>query len=616
MSYLTSRSTLEHLLVNNQDSDNFRDERKALPLERPSPKRFDLFGLASAVRRTRRFGAGASSAAVDAVNGAIRATDEITGEATGFVRDAVIGVMEGTERVARVGRPVVKDVVSAAVRSSTELGGSIPEVSQRAVEGAIVGAASIGVDSKDASAQASAGVVEAVRELGGEFQDVVAPAVHGVVIGVIATSGDMFQSTRETAASLLASGAQSGEDVAQVAETIVREVIRASRTYGVTSTDAVMGAAQGCVEGAYAQSTETGDSVRLAIMAVVDAPISTLTPTIRDSITDALADLSDQLRDRPQSWRGVALWRAIKTLIAVNGLDTSAALAYYMLLALFPLVALVIVGLSSFIDATVIRTTVAEVVVFYFPSSKEFLEEAIDHLFEARLAASLIAIGAMLFGAQGLFMAANRGVNRVFDCAPRRMLDVTLSTFAIVFLGVWLFLTSVGLTVVLQVSLSVLEDLPTVGVPLDQFLIVVAYVASVVTPFLIAAIVFIVVYRYLPNRHVGWSDATFGGIVTVILFEMAKYLFFWFANLASQRSLLYGSVSSVILLLVWSHVAGMIFLYGASLTKEASDLRPRGSVSLRAIRRTGPVRTEGRRYADIAAGRAAAQRGRWSRRYE
>lgn len=603
-------------MARDPNNDTLSEEPDSFLLDPPPPRRSGPFGLGSALRRTRRFGADASSVAVDAVNGAIRATDEITGEATGFVRDAVIGVVESTGRVAKVGRPVVKDVVSAAVRSSTEMGGSMPEVSQRAVEGAIVGAAHVGMHSEDVSAEASAGVVEAVRELGGEFQDVVAPAIHGVVIGVVSTSGDMFQSTRDTASSLLTSGAQSGEDVAWVARTIVREVIRASRTYGVTSTDAVMGSAQGCVEAAYNLGTETGDSVRIEIMAVIDAPISRLTPTIRDSITDAVSELSDQLRDRPHSWRGVALWRAVKSLLAMNGLDTGAALAYYMLLALFPLVALVIVGLSTFIEASVIRSTVAEVVVFYFPSSKDFLEEAIDHLFEARLFASLIAIGAMLFGAQGLFMAANRGVNRVFDCEPRRMIDVTVSTFGIVFLGVLLFLTSVGLTIVLQISLNVLEDLPTVGVPLDEFLFVLAQVASILTPFLIAGIVFIVVYRYLPNREVAWSDATFGGIVTVIIFELAKYSFFWFANIASQRSLLYGSVSSVILLLIWSHVAGVTFLYGAALTKEASNLRPQGDVSLRRIPESPAMNRNARRYADIARGREAVQRGRWSRRYE
>ena len=569
---------------------------------------------ASALRRTRRFGAGASNAAVDAVTSAIRATDEITGEATGFVRDAVIGVMESTEQVAKIGRPVVRDVVAAAVRSSTELGGSITEASQRAVEGAIVGAASIGVDSETAGAQASAGVVEAVRDLGGDFQDVVAPAIHGVVIGVITTSGDLFGATRDTAAALLTSGAKSGEDVAEVARIIIREAIEASRTQGVGSTDAVMGAAEGCVQAAYAQGTDAGDSVRLTIMAVVDAPISALAPTIRDSLSEALTDLSEELRDRPQAWRGVALWRALKALVRLNGLDIGAALAYYMLLAFFPLVALVIMGLSAFIDPSMIHTTVTEVVVFYFPSSKDFLEQAIDHLFQARLAASLIAIAAMLFGAQGLFMAANRGVNRVFDCPPRRLLGLTVSTFAIVSLAVSLFLVSVGLTVAFQLGLGVIEDLPRVGGPLNNLFVIVGRIVSILAPFVIAGIVFVVVFKYLPNQYVGWSNATFGGLVTVILFEVAKYAFFWFGNLASQRNVLYGSLSSVILLLIWSHVAGMIFLYGAALTKQASDLRPQQPLARRRRVTGAEIEADKRRNADIALGRTSGDRLRSRRR--
>ena len=576
----------------------FQDPNSAL-----KPGRFRLSSLA-AFRRTRKLGTEASHAAVDAVTSAIRATDEITGEATGFVRDAVIGVMEGTEQVAKIGRPVVRDVVAAAVRSSTEMGGSIPEVSQRAVEGAIVGAASIGVDSDAVGAQASAGVVEAVRELGGDFRDIVAPAIHGVVIGVLTTSGDLFEATRDTAVSLLTSGAQSGEDVAEVARIIVGEAIKASRIHAVGSTDAVMGAAQGCVEAAYAQGPELGDTVRFTVMAVVDAPISALAPTIRHSLNHAVADLSEELRDRPQAWRGVALWRALKTVIGSNGFDIGAALAYYLLLALFPLVALVIVGLSAFIDAAVIRRTVTEVVVFYFPSSKEFLGQAIDHLFTARLAASLIALGAMLFGAQGLFMAANRGVNRVFDCPPRRVLGVTVSTFATVIIAVVLFLFSVGLTVAFQLALGVIEDLPRIGGPLNDLLVLMGRVGSVLAPFLIAAMVFVIVYKYLPNRYVGWSNATFGAIVTVILFELAKYGFFWFANLASQRSILYGSLSSVILLLVWSHVAGMIFLYGAAITKEASDLRPQVPFSLRKRAIAADSAAEEKRQADMALGRS------------
>lgn len=568
------------------------------------------------MRRTRQLRIGASNVAANAMNGAIRATGEIRGEATGFVRDTVMGVFGSAGQVAKIGTPVIRDVVAAAVRTSTERGGSMYEASQDAVESAIVGAASVGADTEIASAQASAGVVQAVRQMGGNFQDVVAPAMHGVVIGVTATNGDLLAATRDTASSLLTSTLQSGEDATEVARIIVNEAIRASKLYTNGTSAAVMGATQGCVEAAYAHDDRVGDMVRLAIMSVVEAPVTELAPTIRDSVKVALGELSGELRNRPQAWRGVAMWRAAKSIIKINGLDIGAALAYYLLLALFPLVALVIVGLSWFVDPSVIRTTITEVVVFYFPSSKDYLEEAIIHLFGARLVASVIAVVAMLFGAHGLFMAANRGVSAVFGTEPRRMIDLTLSTFAIVLLAVSLFLVSVTLTIVLQVGVRVIGDIPTIGITLNQVAALGGRVASILTPFTIAAIVFIVVYKNLPNTYVRWSNAAFGGFVTVILFEMAKYGFFWFAaNIASQRNVLYGSLSSVILLLIWSHVAGVIFLYGAALTKEASELRPQESpISLRAHSQEMDrvmVMEEERRRENIARGRAPSHSYRY-----
>ena len=91
----------------------------------PSHRRFS-----STLSRTGRIGRGASRVAADTVSGAIKAADEISGEASVFVRDAVIGVIEGTSRVASVSRPVVREVASAAVISSTELGGEHARIRQ------------------------------------------------------------------------------------------------------------------------------------------------------------------------------------------------------------------------------------------------------------------------------------------------------------------------------------------------------------------------------------------------------------------------------------------------------------------------------------------------------
>ncbi len=555
----------------------------------------------------RRFGMGAGSVAADAVAGAIKATEEITGETTAFVRDAVVGVMEGTGQVAKVGRPVVKDVVASAIRSSIEVGGNVPDAAQSAVEGAIVGAASLGVDSESAGAQASSGVVKAVTDLGGEFDAVVAPAIHGVVIGVVSTQGDLFEAVRDTSKSLLKSGARMGQDVPGIARLIVDEAILASEMQHVNSTDAMMGAAQGCVEAAHDIDIALGEDVRMMVVAVVDAPVNDLTPSIRNSITEALGELSEDLSQRPQAWRGKALWQSVKRLVAINGLDAGAALAYYLLLALFPLVALIILGFSSFVDPETIRNTVVEAAKYYFPGSQEFLAEAFDRILQQRLWVGLIALGGMLLGVHGMFMAANRGVNLVFGQSPKRILGATTVTVSVAFMVMMLFLVSVGLTGVFQVVRSLTEQIPGLGAPLSRLLITATQIISVLTPFLFAGLVFVVVYKYLPNQTITWGDATFGGLVTVIIFEIAKYLFLLFGNLATQRSLLYGSLSSVILLLIWSHAAGMIFLYGAALTKHSADLRPHSRATLRQedadIEPQLQTETQSQRETNIALGR-------------
>ncbi len=532
----------------------------------------------SALSRTRRLGRDARKVAVETVTGAIRAADEITVETTEFVRDAVVGVIESTGEVARASRSVVRDVVSAAVRSSTERGGSVPEVSKRAVEGAMVGATSVGVNSGRAGAQASAGVAEAVQRMGGDFREVVGPAIHGVVTGVVITTGNMLVATRDTAYTLMVKGRQSGEDEAVIARLVVDEAINATRLHKVGSTDAVVGAVQGCVKAAYEKDQATGKAVEDAALSVVNAPVSVLSPTIRRSVSEAILDLSGELGTRPQAWRGVALWRAAIQIISVTGVDVGAALAYYTLLAFFPMVALIVLLLSGVLDPQVIRNTLTEILLYYFPGTRQVINEAIDHLFEARLVAGLIALGGMTLGIVGLFTAANRGVNRVFGREPRNSLRVTVSSALIVFMSVTLFLTSLGLTVVLQVVVRIVEQIPAVGWTLNRVMLLATGLSSGLLPLIIGGFVFVVVYRYLPNGKVSWRDATFGGLVTVLVFEVAKHVFLWSGSLLNHRSLVYGSLSSVILLLIWSHVAGVIFLYGAALTKQAGDLRPKSSV--------------------------------------
>ncbi|MYE54399.1 MAG: hypothetical protein F4X34_04280, partial [Chloroflexi bacterium] len=50
--------------------------------------------------------------------------------------------------------------------------------------------------------------------------------------------------------------------------------------------------------------------------------------------------------------------------------------------------------------------------------------------------------------------------------------------------------------------------------------------------------------------------------------------FFWFIDLATNRNVVYGPIASVVVLLMWAYISGLIFLYGAAVARVASELRP------------------------------------------
>ena len=105
---------------------------------------------------------------------------------------------------------------------------------------------------------------------------------------------------------------------------------------------------------------------------------------------------------------------------------------------------------------------------------------------------------------------------------------------------------------------------------------------------ILTVLLFLLVYRYLPLAPVLWRDATFGAILAVILFESMKYLFFWVGSIAIERSILYGPLSSAVILLVWAYLAGFIFLFAATLVSVSSQLRPGLTTKLDESRDTRP----------------------------
>ena len=296
---------------------------------------------------------------------------------------------------------------------------------------------------------------------------------------------------------------------------------------------------------------------------------------LRNRSTEISETLSNLVPENGATSRGVALFKAIRLLLNVGAVDLAAALGFFTVMSLLPLVALIIMALITFGSVEGTAEVLAESLDYLFPASHNLIDNAIDNLLGGSLTIGLIAVINLIIGANGLFAAANRATNRVFGIDSTRLIQVTVKNVSLVTILVIIFLASIGLTSVIQVLVRFSQDIsdPTGGLSIAAAVVLASL--STILPAIFTTIVFAFVYFRLPNTRVEWRDATFGAIVAIILFEIGKHVFFWFNNHASYRSHIYGPITSVVVLMLWAYIASLIFLYGAALTKVAGELRPK-----------------------------------------
>ena len=264
----------------------------------------------------------------------------------------------------------------------------------------------------------------------------------------------------------------------------------------------------------------------------------------------------------------------MRILLQAGGIDLAGSLAYFTILSLLPAVALAIMAIAFFGNPDVIRDRLAGTLVYYFPMSESLIHEAVENLLRGSAAIGLAAFVSIVMGANGLFMAANRSMNRIFGVQTQNAFRITFLEVTLTMTVVLLLLLSVGVAASLQLAVRFSEGIAGAGGALSVVAALGLGIASALLPAFSTMVVFALVYFRMPNVHVQWRDAVFGALGAIVLFELGKHLFLWFTTLASERNAVYGPIASFVVLLTWGYVAGIIFLYGAALTRAAGELRP------------------------------------------
>ncbi|MFC1845826.1 YihY/virulence factor BrkB family protein [Chloroflexota bacterium] len=262
---------------------------------------------------------------------------------------------------------------------------------------------------------------------------------------------------------------------------------------------------------------------------------------------------------------------AVREFFADNCPLLAASIAFYLLFALFPL-ALVAISVTGF----VLKSTAAQAAVIagignLLPVSGDLIAGTIKGVVNNRGVIGIVAVIVFILGGMSLFYAVSKALNAAWSIRqPRVFLRERLLNFCMmVGAGLLLLITmllSAGFRAFYQL------DIPVWGLLISDNLLLWHLILFLINT-IITFLVFLFLYKFVPNIRIRWRDIWIGALVAAICFEIAKFFFVWLVGNSGYYNLVYGPIGALIALLVWAYVSAVIFLFCAKLTSAYAGQR-------------------------------------------
>jgi len=243
-----------------------------------------------------------------------------------------------------------------------------------------------------------------------------------------------------------------------------------------------------------------------------------------------------------------------------NVFNLAAAVSYYAFLAIFPFFILLIYVSTALFRQQITVKGMEETMKFFPPAVSDTIIANIDAIVSAGRVFSAISLVVVVYFSFRVFNVLESALDVIFETKEVRSGWIgTLKSFGF-------FLITSFVLLILFFSGPTLFVLTK---KLNQVTFLDSYYIFLLLQFIVETIFFALSYKYLAHRKIPFRNALIGAAIATILWEGLKHVFGLYIVSIKLYSLVYGSIGSFVLLLLWIYYSILVYLFGAEI---AADL--------------------------------------------
>jgi len=244
-----------------------------------------------------------------------------------------------------------------------------------------------------------------------------------------------------------------------------------------------------------------------------------------------------------------------------------AALAYYSVFSLGPLLLIVTATAGLFFGAEAARRSITSQFRGMLGETGSQAVEAMLKGAESSTAGgwtAMFGIALLVVAALAVVVQLRDALNTIFECEEPEDAGVAwyAKVYALSFAGILALGFLLAASLIISAALAAFSAWLSGSAAESALLALLNFAFSLA----VLTLLFSMLFKWLPDRQLAWRDVWLGGFVTALLFNVGKSAIAWYIGMQGLEST-YGAAASIVVLLIWVYYSAQIVLFGAELTQ-------------------------------------------------